>query len=158
MTKNPPAPTDLIPHWLISAGFLILLLAYNIFCQFWGSEIRINLDETQRIPIRSILYGVSIILFPIIKLLRHVMVRLNQTMPGDKPARQRYFVTVTTSLILIETVGGFGFLMYMLGDNVNTLYIFSALAALGIFLHMPKFSEYVTIYQALQIKNDNHTQ
>ncbi len=158
MTKPNPTYADLIPHWLLSAGFLVLLITYNIICQFWGSEIRMNLDEVQRIPIRSILYGISIILFPVIKLLRHVMVKLNQTMPGDKPAKQRYFFTVAISLLLIETVGGFGFLMYMLGDNLNTLYIFSGLAALGIFLHMPKFNEYLAICESLHIKNSNQPQ
>ena len=158
MTQPNPTPADLTQHWLLSASFLTLLIVFNVICQFWGTEIRINLDEAQRIPIRSILYGISIILFPATKLLRHVMVRLNQTMPGSKPAKKRYFVTVAISLFLIESVGGFGFLMYMLGDNFNTLYIFSGLAALGIFLYMPKFNEYLAICEALEIKNSSQAQ
>lgn len=144
---------DLVPHWLISAAFLALLIAYNIVCHVWGNEIRINLDESQRILIRSVLYGVTIILFPLINLLRHILLRLNQTMPGDKPARQRYLLTVALTLSLIETVGAFGFLMFVLGDDFNTLTIFSLLAALGIFLHKPKLDEYLAISQALNSEN-----
>ncbi len=144
--------TDLVPHWLVCVALLALLIAYNILCHFWGDEIRINLDEPQRILIRTILYGVTIVLFPLVNLLRHILLRLNQTMPGDKPARQRYLMTVVITLALIETVGVFGFLMFILGDDFNTLYIFSVLAALGIFLHKPNLDEYLAINEALNIE------
>ena len=146
---------DLIPHWLTSLALLIVLITYNIVCHVWGNEIQINLEESQRILFRSILYGITIILFPLVKLLRHILLRLNQTMPGDKPARQRYFFTVSITLVLIETVGSFGFLMFILGDGFNTLYIFSILAGLGIFLHMPKLPEYLAICQALSVKTSH---
>jgi len=149
MTRQSNTHADLLPHWLLSIALLALLISYNIVCHVWGSEIRINLDESQRILIRSILYAVTIILFPLIKLLRHILLRLNQTMPGNKPARQRYFLTVAITLSLIETVGAFGLLMFILGDGFNTLYIFSALAALGIFLNKPKLNEYLAIREAL---------
>jgi len=79
-------------------------------------------------------------------------------MPGNKPAKQRYFITVGISLLLIETVGCFGFVMFLLGDSFNTLYIFSGLAALGIFLHMPKLTEYLAICAALNLKSDSQPQ
>lgn len=144
---------DLVPHWLVCAALSALLIGYNIVCHVWGDQIRINLDEPQRILIRSILYGAAIILFPLTKLLRHILLRLNQTMPGEKPARQRYFLTVTVSLSLVEMVGVFGFLMFMLGDDFNTLYIFTTLGALGIFLHKPKLDEYLAISEALNRQN-----
>lgn len=145
--------SDLVPHWLITAALLALIIAYNIICHVWANEIRITLDEPQRVLLRSILYGVTIILFPLTNLLRHILLRLNQTMPGDKPARQRYLLTVAVTLSLIETVGAFGFLMFILGDDFNTLYIFSVLAALGIFLHKPKLVEYLAISEALSMDN-----
>lgn len=145
---------DLVPHWLVSAALLLMIVIYNIVCHVWGSEFRLNLDESQRVLIRSILYGLTIVLFPLVNLLRHILLRLNQTMPGDKPARQRYLLTVVVSLSLIETVGVFGFVMFMLGDDFNTLTIFSVLAALGIFLHKPKLHEYLAIHEALTSKNN----
>jgi len=154
MTPQPRlSHADLVPHWLVCAALLALLIAYNIVCHVWGGEIRINLDEPQRILIRTILYGVTIVLFPLANLLRHILLRLNQTMPGDKPASQRYMLTVVVTLALIETVGVFGLLMFILGDDFNTLYIFSVLAALGIFLHKPNLDEYLAISQALNGEN-----
>ncbi len=154
MTSQPRlSHADLVPHWLVCAALLVLLIGYNVACHVWGTELRINLDEPQRILIRSILYGAAIILFPLIKLLRHVLLRLNQTMPGEKSASQRYFLTVTVTVSLIETVGTFGFLMFILGDDFNTLYIFTALGALGIFLHKPNLDEYLAISEALNSQN-----
>jgi uncharacterized membrane protein len=74
-------------------------------------------------------------------------------MPGDKSAKQRYFFTTTVALLLIETVAVFGFVMFILGDDFNTLYIFSVLGALGLFLHRPKIHELEAIDEALSAKN-----
>lgn len=152
MIRKPHTHTDLIPHWLLCAGMLLLLISYNVVCQIWSAEIRITYDEPHRVLIRSILYAVTIVLFPLVKLIRHILLRLNQTMPGEMPANQRYLVTIALTLPLIETVGLFGFIMFVLGDDFNTLYIFSLLAALGIFLHKPNLNEYSSICAALEDK------
>ena len=151
--QNFSTQSQLRSHWLVVGFLLILLIAYNLVCHIWGAELRINLDEAQREIFRSIFYGVAIILFPLTNLLRFILVRLNQTMPGDKPAKQRYFFTTTVALLLIETVAVFGFVMFILGDDFNTLYIFSVLGALGLFLHRPKIEELAAIDYALSAKN-----
>ncbi|MDD4914223.1 MAG: hypothetical protein PHW13_04190 [Methylococcales bacterium] len=143
---------DLLAHYLFSAALLLLIVVYIVVCHVWGNEIRHTIDETERVAIRSVLYGIAIVLFPVVKLLRHIMIRLNQTMPGGKSAGRRYFFTISASLLLIETVGAFGFLMFILGDGFNTLYIFSVLALLGVYLHMPKIGEYSAIRAALAVK------
>jgi hypothetical protein len=103
-------------------------------------------------------------------LIRHIQLRLNQTMPNShsapeiddcmdaggrathgavSEAKKRYLVTVIVSMSLIESVGIFGFVMFILGDNFNTLFIFSGLSALGMFLYRPKLDEYARIVEAL---------
>jgi len=151
--QNLSTQSQLRSHWLVVGFLLVLLIAYNLVCHIWGAELRINLDEAQRELFRSVFYGVAIILFPLTNLLRFILIGLNQTMPGDKPAKQRYFVTTTVALLLIETVAVFGFVMFILGDDFNTLYIFSVLGALGLFLHRPKIEELAAIDQALSAKN-----
>jgi hypothetical protein len=124
-----------------------------LICHFGSDGLRLNLDETQRVTIRTILYAVTIGLFPLTNLVRHILLRLNQTMPGDKPAAQRYLTTIIVTQTMIEIVSLFGLLMFLLGDNFNTLYIFSVLGLLGIYLHKPKMTELEDIIQALNIKN-----
>ena len=136
---------ELLPHWLITAAILISLLAYVAICHLFGHELQVPLPEEQRVFIRSIFYAIAIITFPITNLIRHIQLRLNQTMPGDKPARGRYLLTVIVSMLLVESVGVLGFVMFMLGDDFNTLYIFIGLSVLGVYLYRPKNSEYIQI-------------
>ena len=67
-------------------------------------------------------------------------------------AKKRYLVTVIVSLSLIESVGVFGPVMFILGDNFNTLFIFMGLSALGLFLYRPKTHEYASILDALTVQ------
>jgi len=145
---------NLTPHWLICAAMLALLAIYNLICHAWGSEIRIDVPEPDRILIRTILYIVAIVLFPLTNLIRHIFLRLNQTMPGAKSAEQRYLVTIIVTQSMIEAVSLFGPLMFLLGDDFNTLYIFSLLGALGIYLHRPKSMELQDIVAALAAKKE----
>ncbi|OAH99120.1 hypothetical protein A1353_21125 [Methylomonas methanica] len=144
---------DLRPHWLVCAAMLLTVLGYNLVCHLWADELQIGIDEAKRVLIRSVLYGLAILLFPFTKLLRHILLRLNQTMPGPKTAKQRYLSTIIVTQLLIELVSSFGFAMFILGDGFNTLYIFSVMGVLGIFLHKPNPSEYLTIAAALSIEN-----
>jgi len=104
--------------------------------------------------IRSLLYVIAIALFPLTNLMRHILLRLNQTMPGEKTAEQRYLVTVIVTQSMIGVVSLFGLLMFILGDDINTLHIFTLMGAVGIYLHKPKQSEFQSVVYALTHKND----
>jgi hypothetical protein len=152
-TPSSQKPNELVLHWLVCAAMLLLLLAYNIFCHFWAADIRSSLDEPDRILIRTLFYVIAIGLFPLTNLMRHILLRLNQTMPGKKSAEQRYLVTIIVTQSMVEVVSLFGLVMFLLGDDFNTLYIFTLLGVVGIYLHKPKQSEFQAIVQALSAKN-----
>jgi hypothetical protein len=146
--------SDLILPWFIQGFMLATLATFLIVCIAYSDQIQESLPEAQRVLIRTILYVVAIVTFPTTNLIRHIQLRLNQTMPysSDTPrleAKKRYLVTIIVSMSLIESVGVFGFVMFILGDNFNTLYIFSGLSALGMFLYRPKVDEYACIVVAL---------
>jgi hypothetical protein len=145
--------SDLILPWVIQGVMLVSVAAYVIVCITFGDQIQQPLPEAQRVLLRTILYVVAIVTFPMTNLIRHIQLRLNQTMPLSQgaiaEAKNRYLVTVIVSMSLIESVGIFGFVMFILGDNYNTLYIFSGLSTLGMFLYRPKVDEYAKIVEAL---------
>lgn len=141
---------DLTPHWLITGFMFLTLAAYVVISHVFGPELRQPLAEDQRVLIRTVFYGLAIAGLPITNLIRHIQLRLNQTMPGPKPAKSRYLLTVIVSAVLVESIGLMGFLMYILGDGFNTLYIFTGLAALGLLLYRPKPEEYESIVEALK--------
>lgn len=152
MSEYKQLKSDLKLHWVIVGMMLCLLLSYNIICHVFGVEIQIIVAEDQRILIRTIFYIIAIALFPLVNLLRYILLRLNQTMPGDNPAKNRYLVTIIVTMTIIEIVGIFGPVMYILGDGYNTLYIFSVMGALGVFLQRPKIEEYSQIIEALRVQ------
>lgn len=129
---------------------LIALITYVVIGHYYfGHGLESPLPEDKRVLIRSIFYVLAIITFPIINLIRHIQLRLNQTMPGSKSAKSRYLMTVIVSMVLVEGVGVLGFVMFMLGDDFNTLHIFTGLSALGLYLYRPKQEEYQDIVNAL---------
>jgi hypothetical protein len=140
--------SDLILPWMVVVMMLVMLVAYVVVCHLFGEQLQQTLPQNQRELIRTILYTIAIVTFPLTNLIRHIQLRLNQTMPGDAPSKSRYLLTVTVSMVLIESVGIFGFIMFILGDDFNTLYIFTGLSALGMFLYRPKPDEYYDIIEA----------
>ena len=148
-TERNPLKTDLILPWIILGLMLTMLLAYIIICHVFGASLQQPLPEPQRILIRTVFYAIAILTFPLTNLIRHIQLRLNQTMPGSQLlAKNRYGLTVIVSMSLIEVVGVFGLIMFIYGDDFNTLYIFTGLSALGLFLYRPKLDEYAEIIAA----------
>ena len=140
--------------WLVTASMCVLLVAFLVVCLSKGDQLQQHWPEDKRILLRTLFYIYAIIIFPLTNLIRHIQLRLNETMPGDKPAKKRYLLTVIVSMTLIETVGILGLLMFFFGDGYNTLYIFSSLSALGLFLYRPKAEEYARISVALETQQN----
>jgi hypothetical protein len=124
-------------------------MIYLFICYQFGHELQEPLPEERRVVFRTSFYIIAIIVFPITNLIRHIQLRLNQTMLGNKSAKSRYLLTVIVSMLLVEGVGTLGIVMFMLGDDFNTLYIFLGLSALGVYLYRPKEDEYDRIVDAL---------
>ncbi len=143
----------LIYAWILTFFLIITQLFYIIICKTHSDELPLYLTTDTLVIWRSLFYLLSILLFPITKLLRYIQIRLNQTMPGNKPAANRYLFTIIISQGLMGLIGSFGLILCILGDTINSLYIFSGLAWLGFLLNRPKKSEYQSIVIALNSKN-----
>ena len=143
------AGTDLKLHWFIVVIAGSMLAAYLLLCLSFGPAWQQSIPEPQRVMVRTIFYILTIIGFPLTHLIRHIQLRLNQTMPGEKSAKSRYLLTILISMSFAEAVGILGLVMFLLGDEVNTLYIFTLLSALAIYLYRPKMQEYLDILTAL---------
>ncbi|MEQ1531922.1 MAG: hypothetical protein ABL925_21650 [Methylococcales bacterium] len=151
--ENEALQADLKLPWLVMSVMLTSLLVYLLVCHSF-SGIQQHLPEAQRELIRTVFYVLAIMTLPMTNLLRHIQLRLNQTMPGDKPAKSRYLLTIIVSMGLVETIGVFGFVMFLLGDSFNTLYIFTGMSALGMYLYRPKLAEYAEVVEKLAAQQD----
>ena len=144
--------SDLLSAGIIRAVSLMSLIALVAICHIYADKIQIGLDEQQRIVIRTVLYIVAIMTFPLMKFIRHVLLRLNHTMSSDKSPKSRYMLTIVVSMLVAESIGIYGFVMYILGDSYNTLYIFIMLSALAMFLYKPDQQEYKALVESLEAK------
>jgi hypothetical protein len=142
--------SDLLLPWIFLVFMLLTQAGLVFVCLYFNDEIRLAAALEPPILVRTILYFVAIATFPLINLIRYIMLRLNQTMPGEATAKSRYFITVMISLSFAETLGIYGFILYLIGDNLQTLYIFITLSVVALFLHRPKLAEYLSIVDALQ--------
>lgn len=143
------ADADLKPHWFVVVIAGSMLAVYLLLCLSFGPAWQQPIPEPQRVLVRTVFYIVTIVGFPMTHLIRHIQLRLNQTMPGKKSAKHRYLLTILVSMSFAEAVGIMGLVMFLLGDEVNTLYIFALLSALAIYLYRPKMQEYLDILTAL---------
>ena len=73
--------SDLILPWVIVGMMLTMLAAYIIICHTLGEQLQQPLPEAQRVLIRTVFYAIAIVTFPLTNLIRHIQLRLNQTMP-----------------------------------------------------------------------------
>ena len=136
--------SDLVTAGIIRAASLMSLMALLVICHIYTDKIQIGLDEQQRIILRTVFYVVALLTFPVLKFVRHVMLRLQR---NKKSPKSRYLLAITVTMIISESIGIYGFIMYVLGDSYNTLYIFIMLSALAMFLHKPDKEEYKALFE-----------
>lgn len=141
---------DLVSAGIIRAFFLASLMLILVICHIYGEKIQIGLDEEQRVIIRTVLYIVAITTLPLMKFFRHISLRLGK---DKKTVKARYLLTTTMMMIIAESIAIYGFAMFVLGDNYNTLYIFTMISALAMFLHRPNPLEYKTLCEQAPTKN-----
>ena len=144
---------DLLMAGVIRAIALMSLMALVAICHIYADKIQIGMDEQSRVFIRTVLYVVAITIFPVMKFIRHVLLRLNQTAKGNSTPKSRYLVTIIISMAVAVSIGIYGFAMFVLGDSFNTLYIFTILSALAIYLYQPKIEEYRAIVESIAAKS-----
>lgn len=139
---------DLLLAGVIRAVSLLSLITLVAICHIYSDKIQIGMDQQQRVFIRTVLYVVAITTFPVMKFIRHVLLRLNKTAKSNSTPKSRYLLTIIISMAVAESIGIYGFVMYLLGDSFNTLYIFTGLSALAMFLYRPKVEEYRDIIES----------
>lgn len=142
--------SELLLAGVIRAVALISLISLIAICQVYGDTLQISINEQQRIVIRTALYAVAITTFPLMKFIRHVLLCLNLKAKGNSSPKSRYLLTIIISMTIAESIGIYGFVMYVLGDSYNTLYIFIGLSALAMFLYRPKIEEYKQLIENIE--------
>lgn len=148
MTKSQSnySVTHFIQGWLVVGIICFIQIIYLFLSHGWQQELQqLIMPQGQREFLRSLFYLIAIINFPLTNGIRHIQRCSNQTLLSNKPLNKRYLTMIIISATSMASIGLLGFIMFIFGDDFNTLYIFSLLAFFGLFLHRPKKSEYQTL-------------
>ena len=144
---------QLLILWIIWASMVGSLLIYVFICHQCGDQIRRTASPNFPLDlIRNILYGLAIFTIFLIHILRKFMLTaLKSSLLSNRPSLlAKYTIAVIVSLLLSESIGIYGFVLFLLGDDFRTLHIFIGISALAMFFYRPKREELETLAIAMQ--------
>ena len=150
--------------WIIWAAMLGSLFIYVFICHQWGDGIRKSISPDLPLDlIRKILYGIAIVTLVMTHFIRKLMLSGGSGPSGPKSLEPpvlsnqpsplaKYTIAMFISLALCESIGIYGFVLFLLGDYLKTLHIFIGISALGMFYYRPKREDLETLATAMQAK------
>jgi hypothetical protein len=139
--------------WVIWAAMLGSLLAYVFICHqpgigfkgVKGSDFILDL-------LRNILFGVGVATWLLAYFMRRSMLSVRTGISKPKPVEHmvqwdvssyiaKYTTAVIVSLALSESIGIYGFILFLLGGGFQTLYTFIGISALAMVFYRPRREE-----------------
>jgi hypothetical protein len=139
--------------WVIWGAMLGSLFIYIVFCHLLGGGSgRVEGFDLPIVLLRKILAGIGIVVLLLAYFMRRSMrsvrtgilqPKLGERMAGwnTAPFVGKYTTFVIVSLALSESIGIYGFVLFLLGDSFQTLYTFIAVSALAMIFYRPKRKE-----------------
>jgi F0F1-type ATP synthase membrane subunit c/vacuolar-type H+-ATPase subunit K len=155
---------SLLTLWVIWAGIFGTLFIYVFICHQLGDKIRSAASANFPLDLmRNILYGISIFTLILTHFLRKLILAGRPGGPGPMTSKPpslsnqpsllaKYTTAMLVSLGLSESIGIYGLVMFLLGESLQTLYMFMGISALAMFFCRPKREELETLAIAMQTK------
>ena len=152
----------LLTLWIIWAAIMGSLLIYVFLCHQFGDAIRQDMGTNFPLPLmRNIFYGIAIITLFLTHFLKRFILggtfsgTLSESLKSGQHSNQssflaKYSTALIVSLALSESIGIYGFVLYLLGADFQTLYTFIGISALAIYVHRPKREEIEALAIAME--------
>jgi hypothetical protein len=139
--------------WAIWASMVGSLLIYIFICHQLGEGFKTSGGSELPIGLlRNIFFGVAAVELIMAYYLRRFMLKGRSDATGVHSARgsaimnqppfvSQYSAAVIVSLAFSESIGIYGFVLFLLGGGFQTLYIFIIVSALAMVFYRPKREE-----------------
>jgi F0F1-type ATP synthase membrane subunit c/vacuolar-type H+-ATPase subunit K len=138
--------------WIIWAAMLGSLGIYVLICLLWGDALQRPASPFPIDLMRDILYGIAVLTVILTHFLRNFILggrsggsgpmSLQPPSPSDQSAvAGKYATAMIVSLALSESIGIYGLILFLLGDDLRTVFIFNGIAAIAMFFYRPKREE-----------------
>ena len=158
------------PLWVIWALMFGSLCIYIFICHQLGDEFRGNVGSNFPIgTFKNILYIAVIVTIFLTYFFRKFMLSRNlgqsevktpnlKLFSSQAPFLAKYTTAMIISLALSESIGIYGLILFFLGDNYQTLYIFIGISALSMYYYRPKREEIEKLSMAMEnVKTNQDT-
>ncbi len=164
-TEKDAIKKGMMTLWFVWAAMLGSLLIYFFIVHAFGAEIRNPLQPDFPMELlRNILYGISIITIVLSHFLRKLLLAVKDGdassgfLKSGAQANQplfvgKYTLALMISLALSESIAIYGLVLFLLGTNFQTFYIFTAISALSMFFYRPRRTELEELAVAMQTKS-----
>ena len=151
--------------WIMWAAMVGSLLVYVFLCHQFGEEMRpTGIHDLPVGLVRNIISVVTLVTLFLAHFIRKRMLegRLGSSGSGllklgaasSKPSLLiLYTSAVILSLVLSDSIGIYGLVLFMLGDSFRTLHVFIVISALAMYFYRPKREEFETLALAMQTKD-----
>jgi hypothetical protein len=139
----------------INMAIWLLMLAslgvYVLVCHLAGDVLRQDMGPDFPLDtLKSILLVISLAEFVIIRYLRNAMLRAGapqavEISTSGYPdaafiALKKYTSATLVAMAIAETIGIYGLILFMLGDDFQTLYLFILISAIAMLYFRPRWS------------------
>ncbi len=150
---NDALKKGIVRIWIIWWVMFLSLCIYVVICKLIEPTwIPLVTPDFPINTLRDVLYGASIIVLFLSDYIRKFILksqsstqftRFNQlAAQTNMPASLlRYQTAVNISLAFTESIGIFGFIIFILCKDINTLYIFVGTSAAGMIYHIPRMGD-----------------
>jgi hypothetical protein len=145
---------------IIWAAMLISLFVYLFVGLYIEDSLHATMEKSVIATLRNILYVVSFITLIATRYVRKFIlygkgssaaVSANQTpyQSGPVPVIPKYTSAMVVSLAMTESIGTYGLVLFILGQNELDLYLFILISALTMLIYRPKRDEIISLSQEL---------
>jgi hypothetical protein len=150
--------------WIIWLALMGSLLIYLYIAHAFGDEIMPPMGQDFPLELlRNIFYGLSVIMLIAAHFLRRFIMNAKSTGVSSELFKYRtqsnqplfiakYTTAVMVSLALGESIAIYGLVLFLIGAEYQTFYIFLAISTLGMFYFRPKRAELEELARADQPK------
>jgi hypothetical protein len=153
--------------WVIWAAMLGSLFIYIFICHQPGVEFKgVGVSDFSIGLLRNIFFGAGAAALLMGYFMRKSMLSIRTEIPKQKPVERmvkwdgppfiaKYATAVIVSLAFLESIGIYGFVLFLLGDSFQTLYTFIVVSALAMVFYRPKREELEKLVLAYKKRDES---
>lgn len=143
---------------VIWAAMLVSLALYLFIAMQIGETIKVAMAPDLLDILRTVFYVLSFVILLVIRIVRRLVLSgkgvgaSRQLSALSDPLLQKYLAATMIALALAESIGIFGFVLFLVGKSAIDLYVLIGLAAVTMLVYRPRKDDLLALAQEEQMQ------